>query len=36
MFKNTENLKEKLSQESKKNFNKLFTYLIGFKEMNGA
>lgn len=36
VFKNTENLKEKLSQESKKKFNKLFTYLIGFKEMNGA
>lgn len=36
VFKNTENLKEKLSQESKKNFNELFTYLIGFKEMNGA
>lgn len=37
VFKNTENLKDKLSQESKKNFNELFTYLIGFiKEMNGA
>ena len=37
VFKNTENLKEKLSQESKKNFNELFAYLIGFiKEMNGA
>lgn len=37
VFKNTENLKEKLSQESKKNFNELFTHLIGFiKEMNGA
>lgn len=34
-FKNIENLKEKLSQESEKNFNELFTYLIDFnKEVN--
>ena len=32
VFKNTENLKEKLSQESKKNFNELFAYLVGLKE----
>ena len=31
-FKNTKNLEEKLSQESKKNFNELFAYLVGFKE----
>lgn len=32
VFKNTENLKDKLSQESKKNFNELFAYLVGLKE----
>ena len=32
VFKNTENLKDKLSQESKKNLNELFAYLIGLKE----
>lgn len=32
VFKNTENLKEKLLQESKKNFNELFAYLVGLKE----
>ncbi|WP_285818871.1 hypothetical protein [Helicobacter bilis] len=32
VFKNTENLKEKLSQESKENFNELFAYLVGLKE----
>lgn len=32
VFKNIENLKEKLSQESKKNFNELFAYLVGLKE----
>lgn len=31
VFKNTENLKDKLSGESKNNFNKLFKYLINFK-----
>ena len=31
-FKNIENLKEKLSQESEKNFNELFTYLIDFNK----
>lgn len=35
VFKNTENLKEKLSQESKKNFNELFAYLVGLKEADG-
>lgn len=30
--KNKENLREELSQESKKNFNELFAYLVGLKE----
>lgn len=36
VFKNTENLKEKLSQESKTNLDKLFAYIIEFKEMDNA
>lgn len=36
VFKNTENLKEKLSQESKDNFDELFKYLIGFKYSNAC
>lgn len=34
IFKNTNNLKERLSQESKKNLDELFKYIIGFKAMD--
>lgn len=35
-FKNTKNLQDKLSQESKDNFDELFKYLIGFKDSNAC
>ena len=36
VFKNTGNLKEKLSQESKDNFDELFKYLIGYLNTNAC